>query len=151
ELPVHLDAGGARDRRGRVLVHAERGTGRRGPGVCDAAQVERGLQRAVLAGTAVTAIHDDTDLDALALARVLDEPALDASLQQHRIRLRRLALDEVARLEPRRHYEPVAGLGPVQPDHVVPGVVQDARNLQAGQDADVVFRRRAAETDADLV
>jgi len=61
----------------------------------------------------------------------------------------RRAVDEIGGLEVSVGAVPRAGLRPVERDDVVTLLRRDARDLQAGQDADVVLGRRAAEAHGD--
>ncbi len=151
ELRVHRHARGTRDGRGRELVHPERGAGRRRPRVLDAREIERSLQRAVLARAAVAAVDHRVERERAVLAGVVGEPTGELGLQVEPRRSRRRTLGEAARLEERGNLVPVAGLGPVEANDIAARVVEHAGHLQPGQDADVMLGRGAAVADADRV
>ena len=143
------EAEGTDDRVGGELVHPERGAGRRRAGVAELGEVEGALERAALAGAAVAADDDAVDGDRTALPTAFEEAAVGTGDELELLAAARRAVDEVGGLEIAVGAVPRSGLRPVERHDVVTLLRRDARDLQTGEDADVVLGRRPPEAHGD--
>ena len=125
-----------------------------GPGVGHACQVERSLESAVFAGAAVAAHDDGVQLEAPLLARARrpwprrNRPRVGrpSAARGHPWALRRGTRSLRGGRRRPRNARPWSN---TSPRRCAPAAIASAlRRLEAGQDADVVLGRRAAEQDA---
>ena len=140
------------------FVHAQSGSGRCGAGVGDSSQIQCALEGAVFARASVAAVDQGIELEVALFPTPQhawlgsEEAAAGLGHKAQVTGALGRPVHERGGLQGGVDGDEALALGPVDGLDVrlAPGQNERPRRLQAGQDAHVVFGRRAAENDSHL-